>query len=177
MDMVDNGNCLVCLGNHDDKLRRFLRGNNVSVSHGLDITLDQISSRSEGFAKDVSEFLESLPYKLILDDGKLVVTHAGLPEKYHDVDNKKARSIALYGKTTGKTDAKGFPERLDWAEDYTGDAVVVHGHVANFEPIIKNNVYNIDTACVFGGSLTALRYPEMTLVSIPASAQHCQRNF
>jgi protein phosphatase len=120
----------------------------------------------------VAKFLENLPIQVVLDDGNLVVAHAGLKERYHNVFNKKAKSKALYGETTGEVDAKGFPVRRDWAASYAGKAVVVHGHVRGDDVRIQNNVYNVDTSCVYGGKLTALRYPEMEVVSVDATDVH-----
>ena len=78
------------------------------------------------------------------------------------------RSFALYGDTTGETDEYGLPVRYPWAQDYRGKAVVVYGHTPVPEPVWLNNTICIDTGCVFGGKLTALRWPERELVSVPA---------
>ena len=67
------------------------------------------------------------------------------------------REFCLYGETTGRLNEEGFPERLDWAADYAGAAAVVHGHVAVNAAVWRNNVLNLDTGCVFGGSLSVLR--------------------
>ena len=74
----------------------------------------------------------------------------------------------MYGETTGEIDEFGLPVRYPWAEDYRGDTVVVYGHTPIPEPEWINNTINIDTGCVFGGKLTALRYPEKELVSVSA---------
>ena len=58
--------------------------------------------------------------------------------------------------------------RYPWAEDYRGDAMVVYGHTPVPEAVWVNKTICIDTGCVFGGRLTALRYPERELVSVPA---------
>jgi hypothetical protein len=46
---------------------------------------------------------------------------------------------------------------------------VVYGHTPVLEPRWVNRTICIDTGCVFGGRLTALRYPERELVSVPAA--------
>src|SRR5206468_4222914 len=56
-----------------------------------------------------------------------------------------------------------------WAAEYRGSATVVYGHTAVIEPEWLNNTIDVDTGCVFGGALTALRYPERALVSVPAA--------
>ena len=105
---------------------------------------------------------------LVLDDGKLVVAHAGLIEKYQGRASGRVRSFALYGDTTGETDEYGLPVRLPWADDYRGKATVLYGHTPTLEAEWVNNTMCLDTGCVFGGKLSALRYPEREVVSVPA---------
>jgi len=175
IDTVREDSGLCVLGNHDDKLRRYLKGNKIKVGHGLDITIKELESEQRSFRNDVLDFLEERPLFLKLDEDKLLVSHAGLKESLQDVvaPNKKVRgkirAKCLYGETTGKTLDNGFPERLDWAEDYKGHRVVVHGHTVMKETSAKNNVYCVDTGAVFGGKLTALRYPEMEFVSVDSN--------
>src|SRR5262249_48891151 len=83
------------------------------------------------------------------------------------------RDFALYGETTGETDEFGLPVRYNWAAEYRGRAMVVYGHTPVPEPEWLNRTINIDTGCVFGGRLTALRYPERELVSGPAQQTYC----
>ncbi len=104
----------------------------------------------------------------MLDDGKLVVAHAGMKEEMQGRGSGKVREFALYGETTGETDEFGLPVRLNWAAEYRGKAMVVYGHTPVAEPEWLNRTINIDTGCVFGGKLTALRYPEKEIVSVPA---------
>jgi protein phosphatase len=59
--------------------------------------------------------------------------------------------------------------RYPWATEYRGKATVVYGHTPVPQPEWVNNTINIDTGCVFGGALTALRYPEKELVSVVAA--------
>ncbi|SDN10639.1 Diadenosine tetraphosphatase ApaH/serine/threonine protein phosphatase, PP2A family [Allokutzneria albata] len=168
MGMVDSGNALVVCGNHDLKLARALRGDKVSARHGLAESLDQLAKQSEGFRERVLEFLLDLPVHLVLDDGGLVIAHAGLPERLHGVESGRAKAFALYGDTTGETDANGLPVRLPWAEKYRGAATVLYGHTPVAEAKWVNNAMCLDTGCVFGGRLTAFRYPEQEIVDIAA---------
>jgi polynucleotide kinase-phosphatase len=86
----------------------------------------------------------------------------------HGRASRAVRAFALYGDTTGETDEYGLPVRYPWAEDYRGKATVVYGHTPVPEATWLNSTICIDTGCVFGGKLTALRYPERELVSVPA---------
>ncbi len=103
-----------------------------------------------------------------------MVAHAGLIEAYQGRASRTVRDFALYGDVTGETDDDGFPVRGNWAADYRGSAMVVYGHTAVTEPEWLNNTIDIDTGCVFGGRLTALRYPERELVSVPAHATYAE---
>lgn len=168
MGMADAGHALVVPGNHENKLVRALSGRNVQVSHGLAETLSQLAAQPEEFRKQVEAFCHDLVSHLVLDAGRLVVAHAGLKEAYHGRASGRVRSFALYGDTTGETDEFGLPVRYPWANDYRGSAMVLYGHTPTPEPEWVNNTMCLDTGCVFGGRLTALRYPEREIVSVPA---------
>jgi len=168
MGMVRAGHALCLPGNHENKLVRALAGRQVRVSHGLERTLAQLDDESPQFRAEVAAFCEGLVAHLVLDDGRLVVAHAGLKEAYHGRASGRVRSFALYGDTTGETDEFGLPVRYPWAENYRGRAMVLYGHKPVPEPVWVNNTLCLDTGCVFGGRLTALRYPEKEIVSVPA---------
>lgn len=169
MSMVAAGDAFCLPGNHDVKLAKKLNGRNVLVAHGLAETLEQLEHESYEFRQSVALFIDGLASHLILDDGNLVVAHAGMKESLQGQDTDRVRSFALYGQTTGNTDEYGLPVRAEWAREYRGKPMVVYGHtpIANSEWI--NGTINIDNGCVFGGKLTALRYPEKELVSVPAA--------
>jgi polynucleotide kinase-phosphatase len=171
MGMVAAGTALCVPGNHENKLGRYLRGKKVQHTHGLAETIEQLDAvekEDPGFGARAREFIESLVSHYVLDAGKLVVCHAGLPEKYHGRTSGRVRSFALYGDTTGETDEYGLPVRYPWAEDYRGRTAVVYGHTPNPSASWLNNTICLDTGCVFGGKMTALRWPERELVDVPA---------
>jgi polynucleotide kinase-phosphatase len=173
MGMVEAGTALCLTGNHDDKLRRKLRGNPVRVAHGLGETLAQLEPEPPGFHERVRNFLEGLVGHYVLDGGWLVVAHAGMKAAWQGRLSKRVHDFALYGETTGETDELGLPVRFDWAAEYRGQALVVYDHTPVPEPLWLNNTVNIDTGCVFGGRLSALRYPEKELVSVAAARTYC----
>ncbi|KFU82676.1 polynucleotide kinase-phosphatase [Amycolatopsis lurida] len=168
MAMAEAGSALVVCGNHEQKLVRALNGRNVKTTHGLAESLEQLSAQDEDFRAKAHAFCEGLIAHYVLDGGKLVVAHAGLPEKFHGRASGRVRSTALYGDTTGETDEYGLPVRLPWARDYRGKAMVLYGHTPTLEPEWINGTMCLDTGCVFGGKLTALRYPEREVVSVKA---------
>ncbi len=168
MGMVAAGHALCVPGNHESKLVRALQGRQVQVSHGLETTLAQLAAEPPQFRAQVQQFCYDLVSHLVLDDGRLVVAHAGLKQEYQGRASARVRSFALYGDTTGETDEFGLPVRYPWAEDYRGSAMVLYGHTPTPRAEWVNGTMCLDTGCVFGGELTALRYPEKQLVSVAA---------
>jgi protein phosphatase len=172
-NMIKAGTAICVTGNHEDKLLRYLRGKKVKINHGLEQTVAEIETlpeeKKEQFTNDAIAFLDSLVSHYVLDDGNLVVAHAGMKESMQGRGSKQVRAFALYGETTGEIDEFGLPVRYPWAEEYRGKATVVYGHVPVPEAEWINNTIDLDTGCVFGGKLTALRYPEKEIVSIPAA--------
>jgi protein phosphatase len=167
MASVKAGTAICVPGNHDMKFLRWLNGKRVQPTHGLADTIAQLEADPLD-RRDLMAFLDNLVSHFVFDDGKLVVAHAGLKESMQGRGSGKVREFCLYGDTTGERDEYGLPERLDWAREYRGKALVVYGHTPFAEPRWLNHTVNIDTGCCFGGALTALRYPEQETVSVPA---------
>ncbi len=174
MGMVQDGTALCVPGNHDVKLVKALKGRQVRVAHGLAESLAQLEAETPERREAISTFLDGLISHYVLDGGHLVVAHAGMKEEMQGRASGAVRDFALYGETTGETDEFGLPVRYPWAAEYRGRAKVVYGHTPVLEPEWLNGTINLDTGCVFGGRLTALRYPEMELVSVPAAAVYCE---
>ncbi len=168
MNSVAGGQALCVPGNHDVKLLRKLQGRDLAITHGLADSLEQLAAEPEAFRAQVVEFIDRLVSHYVLDDGKLVVAHAGLKESMQGRGSGAVREFALFGETTGETDEFGLPVRFNWAAEYRGAATVVYGHTPVPEPQWLNRTIDIDTGCVYGGRLTALRYPEKELVSVAA---------
>jgi protein phosphatase len=168
MGMVEAGTALCVPGNHDMKLLQKLRGKDVKIAHGLADSIAQLEVETPEFKSKVADFIDGLISHYVLDEGKLVVAHAGMKEEMQGRGSGAIRSFALFGETTGETDEFGLPVRYNWAADYRGKASVVYGHTPIAEPQWLNRTVNIDTGCVFGGKLTALRYPEKEFVSVSA---------
>jgi protein phosphatase len=168
MCMVNSGVAYCVPGNHDLKLHKYLNGKQVQLNHGLDSTVRQLENESSEFKETVEQFLYSLISHYVFDGGKLLVAHAGLKEEMQGRGSAAVRSFCTYGETTGEIDEFGLPVRHNWAKEYRGKAKVVYGHTPVPEAEWLNNTIDIDTGCVFGGKLTALRYPEEELVAVKA---------
>ncbi len=177
-NMVTAGSALCVPGNHDMKLIRKLQGRDVQVKHGLAQSVAEVEALPEelrkSFTKEAVDYLDGLVSHYVLDGGKLVVAHAGMKQELQGRGSGKVREFALYGETTGETDEFGLPVRCNWAAEYRGRATVVYGHTPVPEPEWLNRTTNIDTGCVFGGKLTALRWPERDFVSVPAARTYCE---
>ena len=170
--MARDGCAQAVMGNHDQKLSRWLRGNKVTVAHGLEVTVAEFERASEAFRRDTQAFLYDLRSHLWLDGGQLVVAHAGLKAEMHGRGSAEVRAFAMYGETNGEIDEFGLPVRLDWSRDYRGEATVVFGHTPVPDAEWLNDTLCVDTGCVFGGKLTALRWPEREIVSVPARERY-----
>jgi protein phosphatase len=168
MSMTAAGIAYAVMGNHERKVLRWLGGRNVTVSHGLQHTIDQLANEDPPFCAAVPKFLDDLGSHVWLDGGRLAVAHAGLKEEMVGRGSSAVRAFALYGETTGEVDEFGLPVRADWAANYRGATAVVYGHTPVLDAEWVNNTLCIDTGCVFGGKLTALRWPEKELVDVPA---------
>jgi protein phosphatase len=173
--MIARGDASAVVGNHDDKLLRWLRGRPVKASPGLEASIREIDNRPKSYRRRLETFLASLPSHLVLDAGGLVVAHAGLPERLHGVHSEKTRDFAMYGAVREGRDQWGLPIRLDWAADYRGAARVVYGHTPVVTPVWTHGTIDIDTGCVFGHALTAVRYPELDVVSVPARRVYLEK--
>lgn len=172
--MVEAGTAFCVNGNHENKLLRKLNGRKVQLTHGLAETMEQFDVQPDGFAEEMQGFLDSLISHYVFEGGDLVVAHAGLREDMQNRASGAVRSFAMYGDTTGETDEFGLPVRADWAAGYRGAAKVVYGHTPTPEAEWINGTICIDTGCVFGGKLTALRWPELELIDVPAEEVWCE---
>lgn len=173
MTMVAAGTALAVPGNHDVQFQKYLEDpDSAPVAYGMDTTLREVEQESDEFRARVIEFFRNLPSHLVLDHGRLVVAHAGLPEKLHGQDDGLVRHMAVYGVPRGLPGGGDLATRHRWIVDYSGGAAVVHGHTPVQDAVWRNNSIDIDTGCVYGGRLTALRWPERTLVSVDALAEH-----
>ena len=178
LDMVRESKALYIPGNHCVKLSKYLEGGEVKIRWGIETTIREIDALDETQKEEIMKFpnlVDNSARYLILDKGKLVVTHAAIKEKMIGREHKRIRRFCLFGASIGN-DHHGLPIRLDWAAEYRGKPLIVYGHTPVDKPELRFNTINIDQGCVFGGALTALRYPEMETVSVPAErTYYCRK--
>lgn len=178
MNMERTGNAIFVTGNHDDALFRRLNGKSAPGIRGVDETVSIIEAMPDTniFSREVSNFLEQGKSHYVLDEGRLIAAHAGQKEEYHGQQSVASKEFALNGEITGGLDEFGLPVILDWSRNYTGKAFVVYGHIAKLEAEIHNNTICIDTGCVYGSKLTALRYPERQIISVQSEKTYYKPN-
>lgn len=168
--LVHRGRALLILGNHDDALRRWLCGEMVDLQRGgLAQTISEMEARRDKktLKKAIASLYESAPLYLVLDGGALIVAHAGIETGMIGRTDPETRRFVLNGDAIGKS-AEGKTLRRDWAADYHGPAFIVYGHTPQERAEIRHNTVNIDTGAYRGGMLTAFRWPERALVSVPS---------
>lgn len=179
VDLVAAQAGLFVPGNHDAKLFRMLHGNNVKKTHGLDLTDEQLNALPEAererLITDILAFLEPQPVYLILDSARLVVAHAGIKEEHIGRYDDTVVRFTRFGDVAG-FEENGMPIRRDWAQEYSGSALIAYGHTPQTEIKFVNNTVNLDGGCVFGGFLAAMRYPEREIVTVPARQVYAERN-
>jgi protein phosphatase len=179
--LVDKNLAYYVPGNHCNKLYRFFLGRNVQIAHGLETTVAEWKSlplhEQQRIRHQFMKLYENAPLYAVLDDGKLVIAHAGIRADYIGKYDKKVKTFVLYGDITGETHPDGSPVRRDWAKHYRGEAWIVYGHTPVKKPRMLHRTINIDTGCVFGGHLTAFRYPELETVSVPSSMPYVEEKF
>lgn len=175
-----SGYALTVIGNHDYRFERWLRGRDVHLEHGLQETVREFESlpagERESWRSRLIEFYAALPWAIRFDLGRAIVAHAAWhADLAHDtISDDHIRSYAMYGPTTGRRSPEGYPDRIDWAPNYHGPEFVIFGHQVYPEPYRNTHAIGIDTGCVFGGALTALRYPEQQTVSVPSRGARYQ---
>ena len=159
-------------GNHDAKFVRWLEGHNVTLTHGLDRSVAQMGAEPKSFHQAARSFLGALPSHIWCDGGRLVIAHGGLTADMIGRSTGAVREFCVYGDTDGATDAQGLAVRYHWAADYRGETTIVYGHTPVADAIWLNNTLCLDTGCCFGGKMSALRWPEREIVSVPALQQY-----
>lgn len=179
------GTALLVVGNHDEKFLRWLRGRHVHITFGLHETIMSLQAlpaqEGETVRARATALFANAPSYLLLDGGRLVVTHGAILDPMIGTWNEDVARYCMYGDVIGHT-AHGKPMRRDWgaARDIRsagGEQAprIVYGH--NVVPTLRwvNRTVDIDTGCVYGGHLSALRYPECEFVQVPAERAYAHR--
>lgn len=175
MKLQKSGRGTSIMGNHCNKLYRWLKGNPVKIGQGLQGTIDALENRGDKFKSQVFKFLESLSY--IYETDEFIAVHGAYKG---EVGEKFRQNAALYGEIDGTRDKEGYPNRFEkWKHEYKGTKNVFHGHIAGKEVDIFKcesgaKIYNLDTGCCFGGHLSGLLVPEYKVISVKGKKVYCE---
>ena len=150
--------CYVVRGNHEYKVQRYLRGNNITISHGLDITIDlcnldkENSNYDSNYSQNLLEYLDSLPFMIKISQDAYVL-HAGIhPNKSLF---RQPKEYLLFARTFNPV-THSFNTVGDkyWFDYYSKNKpTLFFGHQEVKIPNISQNLYGLDGYCVFGGEL------------------------
>lgn len=150
------------LGNHEARFLHYWKnGVKEYVKPYDEFTMKQLK---DGFEKYM-QYISRWPAYLDLADA--LVVHAGLRpgvpvEKQSLEDLTNLRYL--------------FPDDRPWYEAYDGKKQVVFGHWRREEPLVLERAVGIDTACVYGGKLTAYILPDRKLVHVPAAKSYYKKD-
>lgn len=180
-ELIQNDLAHYVPGNHCNKLYRYFQGNKVQVTHGLETTVAEYDAldkkKQQKIRRSFMQLYENAPLYHFLDGNNLIIAHAGISEELIGKQNSRVKTFVLYGDITGEKHDDGSPVRKDWALDYKGKSLIVYGHTPVKEVRKVGNTYNIDTGAVFGGNLSALRYPELETVSVQSTMPYVAEKF
>ncbi|WP_035102280.1 metallophosphoesterase [Aneurinibacillus terranovensis] len=179
---MDAGLAYMIDSNHGWKIARWLDGRKVTMGHGDEKVEEEFAAfvtkngrqAAEKLKKELRDLLMGVPSHLIIvQDGiqVAVAAHAGIRDNYIGKDSKRIRDFCRYGDTDG-FDETGRPIRKDWTVYHRSDKIIIWGHDPKPEPLVKNNTVNIDQGAVFGGYLSAYRFPEKEFVSVKAKENY-----
>ncbi|SDZ56251.1 polynucleotide kinase-phosphatase [Evansella caseinilytica] len=179
---INNGLAYMIDSNHGWKIARWLDGKNVVLNHGDEKVAEEFSEyeRKHGagaaaaLKQDIKTVLLKAPSHYVFTrngTAVLVCVHAGIKDKYIGKQSKRISDFCRYGDTDG-FDEQGKPIRKDWFLHHQTKACIVWGHDPKPQPLLINNTVNIDQGVVFGGKLTAFRYPEKEFVAVDAAMDY-----
>lgn len=177
--LLGSGAGLAVAGNHDMRLLETLDGAEPPQGWGQETSLRQLGAAGDAVTDHAAQLLQALPSHYVLDEGRLVVAHAGLRRSMFGRDSGRGAQLdpvwlrALHGEFLPR---RGVDDPLvrDFAwveEDDRGDVLVAYGHTPVGRVSVRSGTVNLDTGCVYGGRLSALRYPEMEIVSVPSRSR------
>lgn len=158
-------NALFILGNHELRLLNFHRTGDPAILKHYDYSTLKILKN-----EDWELFKKMIPTYYVKEYDTVFV-HGGflpnIPWQEQPIDTiSKIQVVGPDGKPKKRSKHPNYPL---WSDLWQGPPFVVYGHLP-----IKNQVergtwsLGIDTACVYGGSLTAYILPSKTIVSVPA---------
>lgn len=176
---IASGTAEMVDSNHGWKIARWLDGRAVTLAHGDEKVEEEFRRFQQEFGpKKTAQLKEqsrrllfsSPSHMMVRQKDKLVAVavHAGIRDDYIGMESLAVHTFCRYGDVAG-IGPDGRPIRKDWSKGRKSkEPLIVWGHDPRPQPERQNGTLNIDQGCVFGGMLTAYRFPEDELVSVPA---------
>ncbi|MGG3626128.1 metallophosphoesterase [Bacillus gobiensis] len=179
---VNEGLAYMIDSNHGWKIARWLDGRKVTLNHGdekveQELQLfeeEQGAEQTEKTKEAIKEFLKNAPSHYVFANNgiqTLVCAHAGIKDEFIGKQSRDISDFCRYGDTDG-FDSKGKPIRKDWFIHHKTSPLIIWGHDPKPRPTMINRTMNIDQGVVFGGMLTAFRYPEAEIASVKAKKDY-----
>lgn len=141
------------LGNHEWRLLE-RRRSGIPSGRASDVaTMISLGRR----AGEVLDWFADKP--LVIDEGGWMAVHAGIDARLPLAAQPVSTLVDVRCLDDGHT---------PWYEHYRDPRLIVYGHWAKPEPVVRTNSIGLDTGCVYGGFLTALILPERRLVQVAA---------
>lgn len=179
---VEAGLAYMIDSNHGWKIARWLDGRQVTLAHGDEKVEAEFEIFEKQAGKDAVDLLKKQVKEMLLEAKShyiiqkngvnvAVAVHAGIKDYYIGKQSPRISDFCRYGDTDG-LDENGKPLRKDWTLNHKSSELILWGHDPKPQPLQINHTLNIDQGVVFGGRLTAIRYPEMDLVSVKAKQDY-----
>lgn len=157
---IRDNNILSVLGNHEDRILRYLKHQKSSKKNPIILDQDENTIVQE-LTNDDTSFLKSLPLFLRFND--IIVVHGGFQNNM-DLDRltKREQQKVLRLRYLDKNEhfvvlGAETNESVFWTDVYDGSkGFVVYGHQHFDEPRINKHSIGIDTGCVYGNKLSAV---------------------
>lgn len=159
--------------NHGWKIARWLGGKAVTLTHGDENVEQEFLAYAQVYGDEAANDLKKRFERMLLrvpshyvltihDVPRAVVTHAGIKDEFIGKQSPRIADFCRYGDVQDGV-------RADWFMQHKTSELIIWGHDVHVQPFKANRTINIDQGAVFGGQLTALRYPEEQLVSVNAA--------
>lgn len=159
LDFIIENNIKSVLGNHEDKIIRYLNHQNSNKKNPVLLNEDE-QNIVDNLSQKHIEFLQNLPH--FLRFGNITVVHGGLQNHMKlDALSKRDKQKILrlrYLDADGNylPFGKENEDSLFWADVYDGSGgLVVYGHQWSKEVKRSKFALGIDTGCVYGNTLSA----------------------
>lgn len=185
LNHIENGQAYMTDSNHGWKIARWLDGRKVQLKHGDEKVEEEFIKyeiqfgvvKTNELKQKIKELLMKAPsHYILMENGvdTVVCTHAGIKDEYIGKETPKIKNFCRYGDVEGM-DETGKPIRKDWFSHHNNKLLIIWGHDPKPEPFVFNNTINIDQGVVFGGKLTAFRYPEREFIFLDATKDYSDK--